>query len=332
MIDFPANGATFRDGDPLLAIRTEFRNVTPNELLGKPPTVLLGVSAAAATALAILEIETVFDLATSGVFSDAGKLVEAGSELRGPLYQHGSPTSDLVREVRSAGKQVAELQFEPIDVLQRIPEAESAQIGSALDATTVRDLALYPPYRAAKLLLNSVYFPDNMPGVDQERPNDLIPKSGEYATEKVQYAALVLDEIPLDDGEQLTDVTGIGFEPLDLEVLAQADAGFKKTAFGALLTFSQSWYAQGVTLGQLLHSTSLAPGESTRIAIIDWTRKSRAGETEIIDETDDLTNDQSHNRSITEVTKAVATEAQGDSCRVTSTATRPSRAHPPPVS
>jgi TusE/DsrC/DsvC family sulfur relay protein len=63
-----------------------------------------------------------------------------------------------------------------------------------------------------------------------------------------------------------------------------------------------------VTLGQLLHSTSLAPGESTRVAVIDWTRASRAGETEQITEVDDLTNDQSHNRSISEVTKAVATE------------------------
>ena len=73
---------------------------------------------------------------------------------------------------------------------------------------------------------------------------------------------------------------------------------------------NQSWYAQGVTLGQLLHSTSLAPGESTRVAVIDWSRKSRAGETEVISETDDLTNDATHNRSISEVTEAVANEAQ----------------------
>jgi len=35
-------------------------------------------------------------------------------------------------------------------------------------------------------------------------------------------------------------------------------------AFGALLTFTQAWFAQGVTLRQLLHSVTLAPGESTQ--------------------------------------------------------------------
>ncbi|WP_176049196.1 hypothetical protein [Paraburkholderia kururiensis] len=110
---------------------------------------------------------------------------------------------------------------------------------------------------------------------------------------------------------QIIDISAPAFRPIDLSILAKADTGFKKAAFGALLTFNQSWFAQGVTLGQLLHSLALAPGESTRVAIVDWSRKSRAGETEIIDESDDLTNDQSHNRSISEVTQAVANEAQG---------------------
>lgn len=309
---------TFLDGssaaaadDPYASVRTEFRNVETHELLKESPRVLLGVTPDAEATLKALEIDTVFDLATSGVFDDAVKLVRAGTDVHSMLYQHGIPTADLVRESETAGKEVAELQFLPISILERIPTASVAAIQSALDVTSVRDLALYPPYRAAVRLMNAVYFPENTPTYDPERPPDLVPKTGDYPTERVQYSVLLLDEIPLNDGEKLVDVTGLGFKPLDLEVLAKADVGFKKAAFGALLTFNQSWYAQGVTLGQLLHSASLAPGESTRIAVIDWSRKSRAGETEVIDETDDLTNDQSHNRSITEVTKAVANEAQG---------------------
>lgn len=297
--------------DELLSlVRTEFRNLPLRELLHKSPRVLLGVSTVAAIALKALEINTVFDLATSAVFDAATKLVSAGSDLKNALSQHGSPPADLVRAGEAAGKKVGELQFLPIGVLESIPAGAVTSIQNALDVQTVRDLALYPPYRAALSLLNTVYFPENSPAFDPERPADLLPKTGEYPTERVQYTTLLMDEIKLDDGEQIVDVASPDFKPLDLARLALGDAGFKKIAFGALLTFNQSWYAQGVTLGQLLHSTSLAPGESTRVAVIDWSRKSRAGETEIIDETDDLTNDATHNRSINEVTQAVANEAQ----------------------
>ncbi|MBK6539024.1 MAG: hypothetical protein IPG09_15070 [Ignavibacteria bacterium] len=114
----------------------------------------------------------------------------------------------------------------------------------------------------------------------------------------------------MDDGTDIIDVVSHSFKPINIKELARFDAGFKKVAFGALLTFNQSWYSQGVALGQLLHSTTLAPGESTRLAVIDWSRKSRAGETEVIEETEDLSNEQVHNRAISEVTQAVARESQ----------------------
>src|SRR5262249_62166379 len=60
----------------------------------------------------------------------------------------------------------------------------------------------------------------------------------------------------------------------------------------------------------VLHATALAPGESAPIAGVDGSRKSRAGETEVIDEADELAADSSHNRAISEVTNAVASEAQ----------------------
>ena len=113
-----------------------------------------------------------------------------------------------------------------------------------------------------------------------------------------------------DAATNLVEITSDTFRPVDLKALAAGDAGFSKVAFGALLTYSQSWFSQGVTLGQLLHSVALAPGESTRLAVVDWSRRSRAGETEIISEEDELANDTSHNRAISEVTNAVATEAQ----------------------
>jgi hypothetical protein len=299
------------DAELVSLIRTQFRNTPLRELLHQSPQVLLGVSAAAAAALQALDIHTVFDLATSATFEAATKLLTAASNVASPLYQYGGPASDLVRETSGAAKTLVELQDAPLDVLESIPQAEVATISTALDVATVRDLALYPPYRTAVALLTAVYFPENVTGFDPERPADLVPKTGEYPTERVQYTTLLMDEIKLSDSDTVTDVTSPQFAPLDLSKLAIADPGFKQVAFGALLTFSQSWFAQGVTLGQLLHSTSLAPGESTRIAVIDWSRRSSAGETEVISEMDDLSNDTFHNRSINEVTRAVANEAQG---------------------
>ena len=304
------NPSSASSDDPLVAVRSEFQSLPLRELLNKPASVLIGVTAAAKVALKLLDVTSVFDLATSGVFDDANKLVNAASDLKSALYQHGSATTDLVRETVAAGKKLAELQQLPISALVRVPVADAASIAKALDVDRVRDFAVYPPYRAAVRLLYAVYFPESAKSFDPDQPPDLLPKTGDYPTERVQYTSLLLDEIPRAEGEAIIDVRSSAFKPLDLSVLAQSDTGFKKTALGALLTFSQSWFAQGVTLGQLLHSTSLAPGESTRIAVVDWSRKSRAGQTEVIAEQDDLTNDMAQNRSISEVTQAVANEAQ----------------------
>lgn len=297
--------------DPLVSVRSEFQSLPLREILRKPPSVLLGVSQDIEDALKLIEINTVFDFATSAAFDDANKLVHAARDLASAMYQHGAPSSDMVREAEITGQKLSEIQYLPISALERIPTADAAALETALDVGRIKDFAFYPPYLAAVRLLQAVYFPESHRLYDPEQPADLLPKTGEYPTERVQYTSLLLDEIPRDDDEPIIDVRGPDFQPLNLNVLAQGDSGFKKTAFGALLTFNQSWFAQGVTLGQLLHSTSLAPGESTRVAVVDWSRKSRAGETEVIAEQDDLTNEMSQNRSISEVTSSVADEAQG---------------------
>lgn len=292
-------------------VRNEFRTLDARELLRQPTSVLLGVDDGVEAALAKLDIASVFDLATSKVFDDAAKLTAAGTDSRAAMSQHGVPPADLVREGQMQGHALNELQFRPIGILQTVPETEADAIAAALDTAVVRDLSLFPPYRAATFILESVYFPENQPEFDPDTPSDLIPKSGEYPTERVQYTTLLMDEIRLGPNDALVDLASEAFTPISIDKLTQLNAGFKHVAYGALLTFNQSWYAQAVTLGQLLHSTALAPGESTRIAVIDWSRKSRAGQTEVIQETDDLTSDTSHNRSISEVTSAVADEAQG---------------------
>jgi hypothetical protein len=296
--------------DLMSLVRASSRTLPLADILRGSPQELLGVSTPALASLKTLEINTVFDLSTSQVFAAATKIVAAASDKTSAIYQFGSAPSDLVKADEVADKPLAELQFAPIKILQGIPDASADNIATSLDTATVRDMSLYPPYRAAVRIMTFLYFPGSLPTNDPEEPTDLIPRSGEYPIEKVQYSTLLLGDINPEADELLIDVNSAKFKPLDLGKLALENAGFKTVAFGALLTFTQSWFAQGVTLGQLLHSVTLAPGESTRIAVIDWSRKSSASQAESISESNSLTNDTTHSRSINEVTDAVARESQ----------------------
>jgi hypothetical protein len=60
-----------------------------------------------------------------------------------------------------------------------------------LDVKTVHEIALWPSYKAAVKLLNTVYFPDNLNSPLAEEPRDLLPTNGEFPPERVQYTTFV---------------------------------------------------------------------------------------------------------------------------------------------
>lgn len=298
---------TLVDFSELLTTESHARPL--QEVLGEPPTVLLGVSQQAADVLKTLEINTVFDLAMSAAFNAAVQLEDAADNTSNAMNRFGRPVSDLVRAEETAGVKLSDLRFEDVGILADIEDA--AALKAVLGVSTVRDLAVWPPFVSARSILDKVFFPERLMGFDAESPSDLIPKSGEFPTERVQYTTLVLDQILRPDGAPaLIDLQSAAFKPIDISPVTDPDFGFQTLGLGALLTLSQSWFMQGVTLGHLLHSMALAPGESTRIAVVDWSRKVSAGQTEQIGETEDLSQDTSRNRSISEVTEAVAREAQ----------------------
>jgi hypothetical protein len=295
--------------EPSDLVKTEFASLPVAEMLGKPVTVLLGVSDDAAAALGGLDIENVFDLALSHVFAAAVQLDDAADNATNTFSRFGAPPADLLNNGTAGTTKVADMRFEPIGILAGIPDAAGLQ--AALGVETVRDLAVYPPYRAARTLLQSAFFPEEDLAFDPEAPADLVPKTGEFTTERVQYTTLVLDHLLRPDGAPpLIDVAGPNFAPVDVAPVADPNFGFHTLGIGALLTFNQSWFMQGVTLGHLLHSAALAPGESTRMAVVDWSRRTNAGQTEFVGEAEDVAQDTSRNRSISEVTQAVAREAQ----------------------
>jgi hypothetical protein len=286
-------------------LRSTSTAMEADEALRARPGALIGISAAAESALATIEINSIFDLAVSRVFAAAARLLAIEQDPTAVEALLNIVASDVAQTL--PGVPARELANQPIAILRAIGEAAGPSLAEALDVATVRDLAVWPPYHAAKAILSAAFFSGQGPEFDPEAPADLLPKSGVYPTERIFFKKLVIDAVP-EPAEGTEPIEKA--PPIDLASALAAPAGFGRLATGALLTFSQSWFAQGLTLGQLLHSASLAPGESTRIAVVDWSRRSRAAASEDISESELLSNTMSHSRSLSEVTSATAREFQ----------------------
>jgi hypothetical protein len=266
-----------------------------HEALTSPVAVLLGVTDAAGTALEAIGIKTVFDLGTSSVFA------QADSAIRADWLPIGRIPSDVVDDDR-VPTSVEEASSLPLEALRAIPDDAAAALKSALGVETVRDFARWPPRTTAAELVRKA--------VGGEAPMELDafaerlrPAMGEYPTERVYYDTLLM--LGTTGGENLEALEGA------ISLSSEADATvLDKPAVGALVTLSQSWFVQGVTLGHMLHSLALAPGEATRVAVVDWSRRTSAATSETIAETEQLDNAATHSRAISEVQNAVANEMQ----------------------
>jgi hypothetical protein len=283
-------------------LKTDFWTLEPDSVLRASPSVLLGVSDDAAEALRAVDVHSVFDLAMARVFANAERLLEAAVRTESALARFGAAPSDVVG---ANGGRVEELGFDDIDVLDGVGPDLARRLTAALDVRTVRDLALWPPYRAAKKLVQQAYGLGDDPRPDPEAPPELLPRTGEYPTERITYQTLLIDDVD-DDTD---DLVPLGQALPSLTEIARR-GGAHKPMVGAVVTLSQSWYAHGVALGQLLHSLALAPGESTRVAMLDWSRRETGAQTEDVTQTEALDNATTHSRALSEVQQAVAREAQ----------------------
>ncbi len=54
-------------------------------------------------------------------------------------------------------------------------------------------------------------------------------------------------------------------------------------AFGHLLHMREVWRADGFSLGDLLYSLPLAPGQRRQVAVVDWERRSRSSRSEVLE-------------------------------------------------
>ncbi|MEV8030652.1 hypothetical protein [Streptomyces sp. NPDC086182] len=250
-------------------------------------------------------------MGASYLFANAGRLASMGA-MDSAQERYALGAADLLADgvVLST---FPSLDRAPLRALRGPTTAQADALAAALDVADVREMSLWPPYLAARTVVSALLgsvdgrAAPEMGDAEDLAAEALRPELGKYPTERLYYSTLVMLG-PLADNEQPgTPLAGAG--PLDLATLPDA-AGLTGPALGAMLSFEQSWYAQGVTLGQLLHSLALAPGEATRIAVIDWARRTSALEQETVSQAEQLDNSTMHSRSISEVQNAVADEAQ----------------------
>jgi hypothetical protein len=310
-------------------VRSAYRNLDIATLVRQPVDALIGVSPAAKVELEDHNIVTVLDLAASALFREAALLVAAADNPSSEWALAGRAPRTVVDTaiVELPVEVVAERQIED---LRELTSTTAGRISTALSVSTIRELATWPPFLAARQIFQQLVGQRDSADVwDSGTPAELVPLMGRHPTERVFYQNILLDRFleapalpPVAVAYGRRGVAGLPpiLEAMSvpLETVGQVDIastllrspGFDRVAVGAIVQFSQSWFTSGLSLGQLLHSLALAPGESTRIAMIDWQRRERGSRTEGTQEADQLTSDLSHNRALNEVVDAVARELQ----------------------
>lgn len=84
------------------------------------------------------------------------------------------------------------------------------------------------------------------------------------------------------------------------------DSRMTEAHYGYLVDYRNEWYPVGHSLGQVIYSLPLAPGEKVNIAIADWQRTDAASRSEDVGYRESLVHAQGRNRLIGEVMYATA--------------------------
>ena len=80
-------------------------------------------------------------------------------------------------------------------------------------------------------------------------------------------------------------------------------------AHGHILRFKQEWVADGYSMGTLLYSLPLAPGQKKQMAVLDWERRESASRSERADSTERLDAFVDRDRDISDIVNATVSES-----------------------
>lgn len=145
------------------------------------------------------------------------------------------------------------------------------------------------------------------PGPSMQNP-DLLDWSLSPASFALPAHALVGD----DGCERLypSDVATHDFVLRQVQRVAGNQVGEGNYATGYVDEYEHTWYPLGHSLGKILHSIGLAPGESVKLATIDWSWATSQQRNEVTTFSEELLHELHRDRLITESVKAGLEEWQ----------------------
>ena len=292
-------------------LKDEKARLPIGKILQLPVSNMVNVTQDIENSLKLIGINNIFDLGTSKIFKATEEITLASSDPDTLYAKLGLIPSDILNK-DAEGKPAYELVNESIEILEGVGQKSKEKLVKALHLDTIREFSLWPPYLNAKRLVNDAYNPETSVHSDPDAPAELLPTGGKHATETLSYQKIFIDQIDEAIGtveENITELTD-GAHQIDILTSSKGKSGFSRPAKGSVLTFTQTWTPHALSLGQLLHSIGLAPGESTKVAIIEWSRKESGSMEEEIRQTEGLTAASEQSRAIEEVQSAVATEVQ----------------------
>ncbi len=307
-------------------VKKEFLNIPLSDLVSKSPEVLIGVTAEQAKVLKELKISNLYDLGLSDIFQNARYISSINNKNLKP--KEGQLPDEMIA-AKALSESLNRLRFLEPGLLTGVGDKSGKLLREAFNFKEIQDLAKWAPFIAARLIVNDhlgVVSPsaaiagsgskeNNTVPVnpqiitvkdDPEAPKELVPTMGEYPVEVVYYDTVVMIDAPKRKDQKLIS----GRVTLNYD---DRTMGYDTPGFGALLTYEQSWFAEGITLGSLIKSIALAPGESTKIAIIDWQRTTAGTTSEDVAQSEKLSNAETQNRAISEIANATAAEMQSGS-------------------
>ncbi|GIH97749.1 hypothetical protein ACFFMN_03525 [Planobispora siamensis] len=157
------------------------------------------------------------------------------------------------------------------------------------------------------------------PMVDAVTVRELLRRPTALTTDVVRLTVLnkelrhVMDVVDVARRTAATRVALDAATPVDWDdtpTLYQATT----VAHGHVLNFRQVWRADGYSLGDLLHSVPLAPGQQRRLAVLDWERREETRRAETLEFEEELDAVLSRDRDISEIAGSrLAEESAGGS-------------------
>lgn len=129
-------------------------------------------------------------------------------------------------------------------------------------------------------------------------PNRTLEEYSFYSVVRTTDPKILQDNVETYTRKKITAANPVSWQRKDqIERLHQATT----IAHGHILQFKQIWKADGYSLGDLLYSLPLAPGQKKKIAIVDWDRNESTQLSEELLASDNITAGFNRDRDVSEI-------------------------------